>query len=178
MLAIEVTASPSKADRDAVARGLGGHNRAAYGDLSKVECWLLGRDAAGAVQAGAKCEIACAWLYVDWLWVAEALRGQDLGTRMLAAAEALAREKGCLGVHLEHLDLPGAGLLPEAGLYEVGQARGHAARRHPLLVRQETYPGSSAMKAAVVTESGVRVQDVPEPKPKPNEVLVRVRAAG
>lgn len=34
------------------------------------------------------------------------------------------------------------------------------------------------MKAAVVTESGVQVKDVPEPKPGPNEVLVRVRASG
>jgi NADPH2:quinone reductase len=34
------------------------------------------------------------------------------------------------------------------------------------------------MKAAVVTEAGLRVQDAPEPTPKPNEVLVRVRAAG
>jgi len=32
------------------------------------------------------------------------------------------------------------------------------------------------MKAAVVTESGVEVRDVPKPEPKPNEVLVRVRA--
>ena len=34
------------------------------------------------------------------------------------------------------------------------------------------------MKAAIVTENGVRVQDVPEPKPGPQQVLVRVRAAG
>ena len=34
------------------------------------------------------------------------------------------------------------------------------------------------MKAAIVTASGVQVQEVPEPRPKPNEVLVRVRAAG
>jgi len=34
------------------------------------------------------------------------------------------------------------------------------------------------MKAAVVTEQGVEVRDVPEPRPKPDEVLVRVRAAG
>jgi ribosomal protein S18 acetylase RimI-like enzyme len=121
MLAIEVTASPSKADRDAVAKGLGGHNRAAYGDLSKVECWLLGRDAAGAVQAGAKCEIACGWLYIDWLWVAEALRGQDLGTRMLAAAEALAREKGCLGVHLNTWTFQAPGFYRKLGYTEVGR---------------------------------------------------------
>jgi len=34
------------------------------------------------------------------------------------------------------------------------------------------------MKAAIVTASGVEVKDVPEPQPGPNEVLVRVRAAG
>ncbi|MBL6459525.1 zinc-binding dehydrogenase [Belnapia sp. T6] len=34
------------------------------------------------------------------------------------------------------------------------------------------------MKAAVVIKSGVEIRDMPEPRPKPNEVLVRVRAAG
>lgn len=34
------------------------------------------------------------------------------------------------------------------------------------------------MKAAVVTETGVQVREVPAPVPKPNEVLVRVRASG
>lgn len=34
------------------------------------------------------------------------------------------------------------------------------------------------MKAVVVTESGVQIRDVPAPSPKPNEVLVRVRACG
>ncbi|TCZ57892.1 zinc-binding dehydrogenase [Roseicella aquatilis] len=34
------------------------------------------------------------------------------------------------------------------------------------------------MKAAIVTEQGVQVRDVPEPQPGPQEVLVRVRAAG
>ncbi len=34
------------------------------------------------------------------------------------------------------------------------------------------------MKAAVVAEQGVEIRDVPKPVPKPNEVLVRVRASG
>jgi NADPH2:quinone reductase len=33
------------------------------------------------------------------------------------------------------------------------------------------------MKAAVVTEGGLAIREVPRPQPKPNEVLVRVRAA-
>ena len=34
------------------------------------------------------------------------------------------------------------------------------------------------MKAAVASENGLVVRDIPQPKPKPSEVLVRVRAAG
>ena len=34
------------------------------------------------------------------------------------------------------------------------------------------------MRAAVVTENGVEIQDVAKPEPKPHEVLVRVRACG
>ena len=34
------------------------------------------------------------------------------------------------------------------------------------------------MKAAVLAEKGLEIRDVPAPRPKPNEVLVRVRASG
>ena len=34
------------------------------------------------------------------------------------------------------------------------------------------------MKAAIVGESGIKVGDTAEPKPKPNEVLIKVRACG
>jgi NADPH2:quinone reductase len=34
------------------------------------------------------------------------------------------------------------------------------------------------MKAAVIAAGGLEIQDVPRPSPKPNEILVRVRAAG
>ena len=34
------------------------------------------------------------------------------------------------------------------------------------------------MKAAVITEKGLEIRDVPRPQPKPNEVLVKIRASG
>lgn len=34
------------------------------------------------------------------------------------------------------------------------------------------------MKAAVSSEQGLEIRDIPQPQPKPNEVLVKVRAAG
>src|SRR3974390_631184 len=33
------------------------------------------------------------------------------------------------------------------------------------------------MKAGVATEQGLALRDIPQPRPKPNEVLVRVRVA-
>src|SRR5262249_20069095 len=38
-------------------------------------------------------------------------------------------------------------------------------------------PGRPFMKAAVVTENGVQYKDAPKPSPKPNEILIKVRAA-
>jgi GNAT superfamily N-acetyltransferase len=37
------------------------------------------------------------WLHVNFLWVSEALRGQPHGTRLMDAAEAMARERGAVG---------------------------------------------------------------------------------
>ena len=34
------------------------------------------------------------------------------------------------------------------------------------------------MKAAVLADTGIEIRDVPQPRPKANEILVRVRAAG
>jgi GNAT superfamily N-acetyltransferase len=41
------------------------------------------------------------WLHVNFLWVSEALRGQRHGTRLMDAAEAMARERGAIGATLE-----------------------------------------------------------------------------
>jgi ribosomal protein S18 acetylase RimI-like enzyme len=41
------------------------------------------------------------WLHVNFLWVSEALRGQRHGTRLMDAAEEMARERGAVGATLE-----------------------------------------------------------------------------
>jgi GNAT superfamily N-acetyltransferase len=120
-LSLDVTVRPSKADRSVVGRGLGAYNRAAHGRLRGSQRWILARDAAGGVRGGTKCEIAWAWVYVDWLWVEEALRRQGLGGRLLAAAEALAQEHGCLGVHLNTWSFQAPEFYRKQGYVEVGR---------------------------------------------------------
>lgn len=119
---ITATARPSRAEREAVGRGLAAYNRASHPRrLRGTGRWFLAKDAAGAVLAGAKCEQAWDWLYIDWLWVAEAHRRQGLGARLLAACEAHARERGLLGLHLNTWSFQAPDYYPRHGFVEAGR---------------------------------------------------------
>jgi GNAT superfamily N-acetyltransferase len=41
------------------------------------------------------------WLYISDLWIDEAVRGQDWGTKLMDQAEAYARERNCHAVSLD-----------------------------------------------------------------------------
>jgi GNAT superfamily N-acetyltransferase len=41
------------------------------------------------------------WLHVQMLFVPEKLRGRGVGSALMAAAEAAARERGCCGAHVD-----------------------------------------------------------------------------
>lgn len=122
MIDIAVTAKPTKEERGAIGRGLAAYNRAALGSRpARGQRWILARDAAGTVLGGAKCALAWRWLYVDWLWVAEAQRRQGLGARLLAHAEALARELDCRGIHLHTFSFQAPGFYRKQGFTEVAR---------------------------------------------------------
>jgi GNAT superfamily N-acetyltransferase len=58
------------------------------------------------------------WLFVKWLWVAEARRGQDLGTRLMREAEAEALRRGCHSAWLDTFGFQAPGFYAKLG-YEV-----------------------------------------------------------
>jgi len=41
------------------------------------------------------------WLHITFLWVDDAVRGRDWGTKLMDEAEAYARERGCHAVELD-----------------------------------------------------------------------------
>jgi GNAT superfamily N-acetyltransferase len=59
------------------------------------------RNARGEWLGGLTGYIWGGWFHVDFLWVAESLRGQGHGSRLMDAAEALAVERGALVANLE-----------------------------------------------------------------------------
>jgi len=62
---------------------------------------LVARDLQGGMTGGLVGSTSYGWLFVKMLWVAEGLRSQGLGARLMADAETIARSRGCHGAWLD-----------------------------------------------------------------------------
>jgi GNAT superfamily N-acetyltransferase len=100
-LFLEVASRPDEADLKLVGDSLAAFNEADVGPADKRPLAIFVRDPNGAVVAGISGYTAWGWLYVQWLWVHESLRGRKIAGRMLDAAEKEAVTRGCHGVHID-----------------------------------------------------------------------------
>jgi GNAT superfamily N-acetyltransferase len=83
-----------------VREGLALYNVAVTGDSYYSPLAIFLKDERGAVLGGALGHVWGGWLDLDGLWVAEPIRGQGYGAKLLRAAEDEARMQGCHGVFL------------------------------------------------------------------------------
>lgn len=85
--------------------------------------------ASGEVVGGLWGESSYDWMFVELLYVPPELRGQKIGARLLARAEAVARERGCVGVWLDTFDFQARGFYEKHGYAVCGHIddypRGH-----------------------------------------------------
>lgn len=100
---LEVTDELDEATRRAMLAGLLAHNRPYLGESAFRRLAVVAR-AGGRLLGGVAGETNRGFLYVDLLWVDEAERGRGLGSRLLAAAEALALARGCHAAWLDTYD--------------------------------------------------------------------------
>ncbi|MBB4197638.1 hypothetical protein CCR94_13105 [Rhodoblastus sphagnicola] len=94
----------SESPSDAAAQiilisGLTAYNEAQVGpdpvrDPESQVC-VVARDREGRVRGGAQGVAVGAWMALDTVWVEDAFRQRGLGTRILEAAEAEGRRRGC-----------------------------------------------------------------------------------
>ena len=92
------------ADEASVVRGLLDFNEVRLGPSGEQPVKFVARDSAGTVVGGILGHTRWRWLYIAKLWVDERARGHGLGTRLMAAAEDLARSRSCTDVSLDTFD--------------------------------------------------------------------------
>jgi len=110
--------APDAADRDAIAAPLRAYNQAKVPSLRIQPLVIALRDEQGHTVGGLWGETALDWLQVDLLAVPESMRGQDVGTALMQRAEAIARERGCVGAWLDTFAFQARGFYEKLG-YEV-----------------------------------------------------------
>jgi ribosomal protein S18 acetylase RimI-like enzyme len=99
------------------------HNLVSYNDTqAEKENWrglgIFIRDEMGKMAGGLHGYTHWGWLFISHLWVAEELRGQGYGTRLVTLAEEEASRRGCQHAHLDTYDFQALGFYQKLG-YEV-----------------------------------------------------------
>src|SRR6516165_1300283 len=85
----------------AIASGLDSYNALFTPLADWTPHWIIGRDESGAVQAGVQFITSLDWLFLRWLWVAEAHRKLGIGSQLLSGTEETAREGSCRAAYVD-----------------------------------------------------------------------------
>ena len=123
-----VTDAPLADDLAAIQAGLTGFNEADVGPADRLALAVVVREG-GTVVAGVSGYTAWGWLYVQWLWVHEAQRGDGLAGRMLEAAEAEARRRGCHAAYIDTFSPVALRVYQRQGYATFGQLENFPAGR-------------------------------------------------
>ncbi len=99
-LSFAVTDQPSPDEVALIEEGLVAYNVAKARAYDRRPLHVFLRDAGGRTIGGITGETNWEWLYVDCFWLPDDLRGAGWGARLLEAAEAEARARGCRHVRL------------------------------------------------------------------------------
>lgn len=95
---------PRAEDIAEIRAGLEAYNRRYAADGEYEPLVIVVRAADQSIAGGLLGGTYWGWLHVDILWLAEAARGQGLGTRLMAMAEQEALGRGCRRAHLDTMD--------------------------------------------------------------------------
>lgn len=117
-LRLTLETAPDPVDSQVVMDGLRAFNVRVIGPPYIEPVCVFVRDASGRVLGGLLGEIKWRWLYVSKLWLADELRGQQLGRKLMERAEEYAWRKGCLGSHLSTFEYQALPFYEKLG-YEV-----------------------------------------------------------
>jgi GNAT superfamily N-acetyltransferase len=119
--------SPDMSLRDAIVQPLIAFNAQQTGIDDFRLLALTITDDAGAVVGGLWARTAMGWLFVELLFVPEALRGQGIGRELLRRAEAEAIARGCHHVWLDTFEFQARGFYERLGYRLFGELTDYPA---------------------------------------------------
>ena len=122
MFEVEITDVHDEVALTELRERLIAHNIAVtgYDDGRSLSCFL--RDEEGEMVAGLDGFTWGGYAKIEWLWLAEHLRGSGLGTRMVGAAEAEAAARGCRVVRVDTHTFQAPGFYERLGYRRIGDA--------------------------------------------------------
>ncbi|VVO08022.1 GNAT family N-acetyltransferase [Pseudomonas fluorescens] len=121
-LIIDKVDNPSEDEREAILEPLMAHNIAQVGDAGLEKFALLVRDdQSEQIHGGLYGKISGNWLFIELLGVSEQVRGQGIGSRLMAMAEDLARKKECVGIYLDTFDFQAPVFYQKLGFTQFGR---------------------------------------------------------
>ncbi|TCL74732.1 GNAT family N-acetyltransferase [Rhizobium sp. BK251] len=103
---LDLTDEPSESDLSVISDGIAHFNDEDIRPSERRPLAVLIRDDDGKVIGGLSGRTAWGWLFVQLLFVPEALRGQGMAGRLLAKAEDEARARGCQGAWIDTFNPP------------------------------------------------------------------------
>ena len=129
----EITDDIKSEDREQIRGGLLEYNLARLEDKNPKELGLYYRER-GTIKAGLTAETHGNWLEIQYLWVAEELRGKGIGSALLKKAEAIAAGRGCVYAFVDTFEFQAPKFYLKYGYREV-----LTLTKYPLIGRKHYY---------------------------------------
>ncbi|HVJ52007.1 MAG TPA: GNAT family N-acetyltransferase [Aliidongia sp.] len=112
---------PGPEDREAILAPLVRYNQQKAPAVRAEPLVISVRGADGQAMGGLWGRTGYDWLFIELLVVPEALRGQKVGTTIMRQAEAIARERGCIGAWLDTFEFQARGFYEKLGYRVFGE---------------------------------------------------------
>jgi len=119
-LTLDIAAEPNAQDARAVREAIYAYNRSRAGDQQYEPLTIFLRDSRGRLVGGLLGSTYWQWLTIDFLWVAEDLRGRGHGRRLLMAAEGEALRRSCKHACLDTFSFQSKGFYERLGYVAFG----------------------------------------------------------
>ena len=142
---VVVVEQPGEAHRMAVLAPLMGFNADNGFPADSLTVAIVIEEEEGAAPTGGLWgRTGYGWLYVDYLIVPERLRGTGIGSELMKAAEAIARERGCVGAWLTTFTFQARGFYEKLGYRVFAELEDSPAGNTRMFLRKRFDEAASA----------------------------------